>query len=191
MFSLPSSRRTRRRALFRAAPLLFVALAVGCQDPEIQQARVPRQPFTYTYEVPEGWQRIPAENLTFDVRDGEESAKVTVTSLAGSGSSLEANVARWCRQVGKPEVPAEELKQLVSEIKVSGEPAAAVDLIGSGEVPGKGRQRILGVIQTRGNRTWFIKMQGSTDLVGRQKPAFLSFVRSLNFGAEQGAPDGQ
>ena len=53
-----------------------------------------------------------------------------------------------------------------------------------GQNPASGNaERILGVIQHRDGMAWFYKMTGDADLVEQQKPAFVEFLKSLNFGA--------
>jgi hypothetical protein len=161
--------------------LLLAAAVCGCQDPEVTTGKVPARLVPFEYTAPEDWQRVPVDNLTFEVADGDETAKFTASSLAGGAGGVEANIARWKRQAGLGE---DGPKPEVTEIKVSGQPAFAVDLIGKDK-------RILGVILPRGEKTWFFKMEGPPDLVGKQKPAFHALVRSIRFAQDQGAPDGQ
>ncbi len=50
--------------------------------------------------------------------------------------------------------------------------------------PGSGdAERILGVILHRDDTAWFFKMTGDADLVEKQKPAFIAFLKSVEFGA--------
>jgi hypothetical protein len=161
--------------------LLLAAAVCGCQDPEITTSTVPARPLPFTYTAPEAWQRLPLDTLTFEVPDGDEVAKFTASSLVGPGGGVDANIERWKGQVG---LPADGPKPKVDEVKVSGQPAFAVDLIGKDK-------RILGVILPLGEKTWFFKLEGPPDLVGKQKSAFDKLVSEIRFVQDQGAADGQ
>jgi hypothetical protein len=86
-----------------------------------------------------------------------------------------ANVNRWRGQVGLPPLADDEIAKLAEKITVAGQPADLYDLAG-------GAQRILGVILHRDATAWFFKMTGDADLVENQKSAFISFLKTLQFG---------
>ena len=119
-----------------------------------------------TYRTPESWKQAPGDGISkasFEIRDGQRRAKVTITPLPGGAGGLEQNV--------------------IHEIPVDGKPGHYVDLTGAS-------RRILAVIVPRGETTWFVKMDGSVDLVGKQKANFEAFVRSLRFDGGPGGKDG-
>jgi hypothetical protein len=129
-----------------------------------------------TYEIPPGWKELPPQGIrvaSFEVREGEEKAEVTVIPLPGAVGGLLANVNRWRGEVGLPEIGKEELLKTVQPLRVAGSPAAYVDLTGPA---GK---RTLAVALPRPGQTWFFKMTGPADLVGRHKEAFEHFVASV------------
>jgi hypothetical protein len=52
----------------------------------------------------------------------------------------------------------------------------------AGTAPGSGEaERIVGVISHRDDTAWFFKMTGNTELVEKQKPAFIAFLKSVEF----------
>ena len=116
------------------------------------------------------------------------SADVSVIPLPGMPGTDDANVNRWRGQVGLPPVSPEELKKSAENVEAAGQPAQLYDI--AGQNPGSGdAARILGVIQHRADAVWFFKMTGDADLVEQQKPAFVAFLKSVNFAAAQRRPD--
>jgi hypothetical protein len=137
-----------------------------------------------TWTTPSGWtEAAPGEMrvASFKITGaGGKTADVSVIPLAGMAGGDDANVNRWRGQVGLASVSSEELQKAAEKIEAGGQPAQLYDVAGTD-------QRILGVIQHRGDMTWFYKMTGDTGLVEQQKPAFIEFLKSLNFGAAAAA----
>lgn len=149
-------------------------------------AAVKEQKADLGYRLPEGWKKAPSDGISkaaFEVRDGQQSAKVTITPLGGNAGGLEKNVNRWRTQVGLKEVNDEEVRKLVQPITIEGKDGHYVDLAGAA-------RRILAVVAVRADTTWFVKMDGPVDLVGKQKANFEAFVRSLRFDGGPGGNDG-
>ena len=139
-----------------------------------------------TWKTPDGWTEVPPSEMrvaSFKVTgpDGK-SADVSVIPLPGLAGSDEANVNRWRGQVGLSPVSPDELKKSVEDVEAASQPAQLYDI--AGQSPGSGdAERILGVIQRRDDMAWFFKMTGDAGLVEQQKPAFIAFLKSLNFAA--------
>jgi hypothetical protein len=132
------------------------------------------------YRLPEGWRKSRGSAISkvaFEVREGEQSAQVTVTPLSGAAGGLEQNVNRWREQAGLERLSDTEVRKLVQEIPAGGKSGQYVDVTGP-------KQRILGVIVPQAGASWFVKMTGPVDLVGKQKPNFEAFAGSLRFPAE-------
>jgi hypothetical protein len=128
----------------------------------------------FTYRAPEGWKELPGDGISvvsFEVGEGNQAAKVTVTP---AGGDLAANVNRWRDQVGLKPASDEEIKKDNRPIDVGGSPGQYVDLTGP-------EGRILAVLVPRGGETWFFKMKGPPDAVVRQKAAFETFIGSVRF----------
>jgi len=93
-----------------------------------------------------------------------------------------ANVNRWRGQVGLEAIADADLQKLSEKVEVAGQAADLYDLAGTS--PGSGdAERIIGVISHRDDMAWFFKMTGDAALVEAQKPAFVSFLKSVEFGA--------
>ena len=143
-------------------------------------------PTQLTWKTPEGWAEIPPTEMriaSFKVasKNGKQ-ADVSIVPLPGMAGTDAANVNRWRGQVGLSVLTDEELKKAAENVEAGGQPAQLYDIAGTN--PGSGNaDRILGVIQHRDGMAWFYKMTGDADLVEQQKPAFVEFLKSLNFGA--------
>ena len=153
--------------------------------PDISSAAAAAQP-QLTWKTPDSWTEVPPSEMrvaSFKVAgpDGK-SADVSVIPLPGLAGSDEANVNRWRGQVGLSPVSPDELKKSAEDVEAAGRPAQLYDI--AGQNPGSGdTERILGVIQRRDDMAWFFKMTGDAVLVEQQKPAFVAFLKSLNFAA--------
>jgi hypothetical protein len=139
-----------------------------------------------TWTTPSGWTEVPPSEMrvaSFKVAGaGGEQADVSVIPLPGMAGTDSANVNRWRGQVGLSVLTDDELQKAAENIEASDQPAQLYDIAGTNPAGGSA-ERILGVIQHRDNTAWFYKMTGDADLVEKQKPAFVEFLKSLNFGA--------
>jgi len=114
---------------------------------------------------------------SFTVREGDQSADITVTALPGPAGGLAANINRWRTQINLPPLPEEQLLREIREVTVSGIRGHAVEMLGPDRAAG--RERISGIVLSQGNVTWFFKMRGGADIVARQQPAFEAFANSV------------
>jgi len=135
------------------------------------------------WTLPEGWTEVAPGEMSiasFKVQSqaGAE-ADVSVVPLPGPAGGESANVNRWRGQVGLPAATPDELEKMAEEVQVGGLPGKLYDL--AGQSSGSGAKRILGVIDERNGTTWFFKMVGDAELVEQQKPAFVTFLKSLTF----------
>jgi hypothetical protein len=133
-----------------------------------------------SYTKPESWtdgQLNEFRKAAFDVKDGDKTLLITVTSLPPS--PLLANVQRWGLEVGIESLSESDLAALVKKIEVAGTQAEYVELIGPPQP--QPQRTILGVIVPRGELYWFIKLKGDAGLAQREKSNFESFVKSLKF----------
>jgi hypothetical protein len=142
-----------------------------------------------TWKTPAGWTEVPPSQMrvgSFKVA-GVDGKQADVSVVPGVGGTDLGNVNRWRGQVGLPETTDAELQKVAENVEAGGQPAQLYDIAGTNPAGG-GAQRILGVIQHRDGTAWFYKMTGDADLVEQQKPAFVEFLKSLNFGTAAAAP---
>jgi len=141
------------------------------------------------YTLPDGWQeKAPTEMrvASFGIAENGKNADVSVIPLGGMAGGDLANVNRWRGQVGLDSLADADVLKLAEKVAVGDQPADLYDLAGTSSETG-GPGRILGVILHRGDAAWFFKMTGDPDLVEKQKPAFVAFLKSFQFG-ESAAP---
>lgn len=91
------------------------------------------------WDVPDGWRQDatprPMREATLQIGEGEKSAELIVTRLAGGFGELGANINRWRGQIGMPavenaqETPQESITTPVGEakaIRLEGEKQASI-----------------------------------------------------------------
>jgi hypothetical protein len=139
---------------------------------------------TLQYTLPAGWEKKALTQMrvaSFGIAQNGKQADVSVIPLGGMAGNDPANVNRWRGQVGLSSLPDDELAKLAEKVSVGDVPGDLYDLAGTS--PGSGdAERILGVILHRDDTAWFFKMTGEAALVEAQKPAFISFLKSVQFG---------
>jgi hypothetical protein len=139
-----------------------------------------------TWKTPAGWTEVPPSEMrvaSFKVAGaGGKQADVSVIPLPGMAGTDAANVNRWRGQAGLSVLTDDELLKSGENVVAGGQPAQLYDIAGTNPDNGNA-ERIIGVIQHRAEDTWFYKMTGDADLVEQQKPAFIEFLRSLQFEA--------
>jgi hypothetical protein len=133
-----------------------------------------------TWTVPAGWQEGPLAQFlvakyVIAGADGA-SAAVNVSSLAGDGGGLPANVNRWRGQLGLPSIS----EILTSSFDVTGSTAQIVDMSGIDAKTGK-PARLVGILLPQNGRTWFYKLMGDENIVAQQKDALIKFVQSAKY----------
>ncbi|MEI8313818.1 MAG: hypothetical protein WCG79_00050 [Verrucomicrobiota bacterium] len=112
--------------------------------------------------------------------DGKQ-ADVSVIPLPGGAGGDLSNVNRWRGQVGLAPVAEEELPKLTDTVEVDGQPAALYELTGDAV-------RILAAIQRRDGMMWFFKITGDSQLVAQVRPAFVEFLKSVQFVTSTAMP---
>jgi len=137
------------------------------------------------YTLPAGWKEKELTQMrvaSFVAEENGKQADISVIPMGGMAGGDLANVNRWRGQVGLEAIADADLQKLSEKVEVAGQAADLYDLAGTS--PGSGdAERIIGVISHRDDMAWFFKMTGDAALVEAQKPAFVSFLKSVEFGA--------
>jgi hypothetical protein len=124
---------------------------------------------------PSDWTEAPAGQFLvakFLVSDGK--AAINISSSAGDGGGLSANVNRWRRQLGLEEANVEELAKLGEPLAIPDGHAVTVELAGKDAA-------LVGVVVLRPGQAWFYKLMGDPAVVGAQKQAFLKFAQGVKY----------
>jgi hypothetical protein len=91
-----------------------------------------------------------------------------------------ANVNRWRGQVGLGPEEDAVLKQSAEVVQIAGKPADLFDVAGTSSGSGD-EERIIGAILHSDDTTWYFKMMGDSPLAEKNKPAFIAFLKSVEF----------
>lgn len=134
---------------------------------------VERPKFNWT--VPEGWKPVAAGQMQvakFSVpeRDGAK-AEVSVSIFPTDTGGTLANVNRWCKQLGLPEVDAATLPPLLQPLDPALSDATLVTLK-------QDSRALLGAIVPRGGQWWFYKIMGDAAAVTAQRESFIAFAKA-------------
>ena len=141
------------------------------------------------YALPDGWQEKTPTKMrvaSFSVTDSGKQADVSVIPMGGMAGGNLANVIRWRGQVGLGPVDEDAVQKMTEKVVIAGQDADLFDIAGTSTGSG-GAERIIASVLHRDDTAWFFKITGDADLVEKQKPAFVSFLKSIQFG-ELAAP---
>jgi hypothetical protein len=139
------------------------------------------------FVTPDGWkQRTLTEQTqmrvaSFSVVENDKQADVSVIPMNGMAGGSLANVNRWRGQVGLAPITEEALPALLEKVVIAGQPADMFDLAGTNSDSGDAARVIASVLH-RDDTAWFFKLTGDSELVEKNKPAFIAFLKSVEFG---------
>jgi len=135
------------------------------------------------WKVPAGWKEIPSGPFLvakFTVGDGKSATAVNVSTSAGDGGGVLANVNRWRGQLGLPPWSETEARQQTREVALADGTATWVELSGTDGRTGQAAT-VVGAIVPHGGQTWFYKLMGEAQTVAGQKSAFTRFVEEVKY----------
>jgi hypothetical protein len=134
--------------------------------------------------VPGGWKEVPGGQFLaakFLINgDGGGQAAVNVSSSAGTGGGVAANVNRWRKQLGLGELSGDELAKVVRSITTTSGQATLVEMNGTDARSGQPAS-LVGAIVLQPGQAWFYKLMGDAPTVGAQKEAFTAFVQQVEY----------
>jgi hypothetical protein len=146
------------------------------------------------WSAPQSWrvQNRPPSPLmaAFDLGDADAPARVTISVLPGDGGGAMANVNRWRRQVGLPEV-TKLTDQPISKLDLPQTPGARgglIELVGP-SVEGKPTSAATIALIVFQNQSWFVKLTAPATRIADHRAAFIEFLASLQLpGATPSTP---
>jgi len=138
----------------------------------------------FEYELPAGWIALPPAQFreaNFRVA-GADNAECYVTTLGGGGGGLGPNVTRWCGQLKRDPLTAEQIAALPT-VTWMGQPAVLLDIEGewggmSGDASAKD-WRLVGLLQVTGDKLRTLKMTGPRELLAKELENFHRLVASF------------
>ena len=144
----------------------------------------------YAWQLPEGWTEAAPTSMrvgNFKIAASPE-AECYLTMLKGAAGGVDANINRWRRQMGQPELKPEEIAAL-PKVDVLGQSGPLVEIAGS--FTGMAGQQfenymLMGVVIALPNEALFVKMTGPEAVVKAEKDHFIAFCKSLKEGEASG-----
>ncbi len=137
-----------------------------------------------SWTVPTGWKEVSGGQFLFAkftiAGDAGAQAAVNVSTSAGDGGGLAANVSRWLGQIGKSPWTESELKANTKEIEVTGGKATLIEMTGTDGRTGQPAM-IIGATTTQNGQTWFYKLMGDPKLAAAQRETFTKFVKEVKY----------
>ena len=136
------------------------------------------------WTVPAGWQEVPGGQFLvakFTIAgEGNAQAAVNVSSSAGNGGGLMANVNRWRKQLGLGELSGDDLAIESKDIPTTSGRATLVEMKGQDARTGQPTS-LVGVMVVQPGQAWFYKLMGNGQVVAAQKVAFVKFVQEVKY----------
>jgi len=140
-------------------------------------------PSEFAYTLPTGWQEAPATAMrSVNLKIGEAS-ECYVTVLGGDGGGLGANLNRWRKQMGQPDLSEADLAALPKHPLLGADASYIVidgTFSGMGGIGEKPDYRMLGLAQIADGRAVFVKFTGPRAEIEAQTANFEAFVTSLS-----------
>jgi len=139
---------------------------------------------TPQWTAPPDWKEVPGGQFLvakFTIAGtGNAQAAVNVSSSAGNGGGLAANVNRWRKQLGLGELSAEELAKTAKTIDTPTGKVTLVEMSGTDARSGQPAS-LVGAIALQPGQAWFYKLMGDSTIVAAQKEAFSKFVQEVKY----------
>ena len=144
--------------------------------------------------APQSWRsqsRPPSPLLAaFDIGDADAPARVTISVLPGDGGGALANVNRWRKQVGLPEVTKLQ-DQPISKLDMPKTPGARgglIELVGPA-IEGKPAMAASIALIVFENQSWFVKLTAPAQQITNHRAAFVEFIASIQLPGTAASAD--
>jgi hypothetical protein len=132
------------------------------------------------WKAPSGWKEVPGGQFLvakFTIAgEGNAQAAVNISSSAGNGGGVAANVNRWRKQLGLNELTGDEIAKSIQTIN----DVTFVEMTGTDARSGQAAA-LVGAIVLRPGQAWFYKLMGDAVVVAGQKDAFTKFVQEVKY----------
>jgi hypothetical protein len=138
-----------------------------------------------SWTLPAGWQetksasRMTVAAFTITGKNGKE-AQVAITPLRGMAGKEVPIINMWRQQVGLSEISADEAQKQLQPIQIGPDSGKMFEV--TGKTPNDPQEiKIVTAMVHKADTSWFYKLAGDVDVVEAEKPAFVSFLKSIKF----------
>ena len=139
----------------------------------------------FLWELPEGWQEkalTPMRTANFGLADNP-AVECYIIVLKGTGGGIVANINRWQRQMGQPELSSEAVAAL-PVLEMLGQSVSYVEIDGTYQGMTGAAQPDFMMLATAcplADETVFVKMTGPAAAVEAEKENFKAFCTTLHY----------
>jgi len=137
------------------------------------------------YKSPPGWKDEGATRTrvaNFSIARDNQAAEVAVMPFPGMGGSDLQFVNLWREQLKLPAAPEEDILKFMTRIVVNEQQGKLFDVTGPApSAEGQRQDRIIVAVVPVDGLSWFFKLTGDAALVEKEKPAFMEFLKSVEF----------
>jgi hypothetical protein len=136
----------------------------------------------FTYQAPAEWSQAPASGMrkaAFAVKEGDNTAEVTVISLPSGAGQLLPNVNRWRGQLGLDPLEESEVMSIVRAMQIDETDGHYIQRMA--ENPAGTGQATIAAMVLHGGTVWFFKLTGDDELVQQEEANFEKFLDSVKF----------
>ncbi len=138
------------------------------------------------YTAPAGWEQLPGGGMRaahFGVTgQNGNKADVSVVPLPGATAPDSDIINMWRQQIGLKLVETNETAAQGQKVDIGPVQGQFFDLVSAEPlIDNKYKAGILAALLRHEQAIWVFKMTGEAELVQQQKPAFLSFLKSVRF----------
>ena len=136
------------------------------------------------WTAPASWRVKPTSAMrkgSYAVPGAEGTeADLSITAFPGDVGGTLANVNRWRGQLELPPLAESDLETALTHLDIGSLHADVVEFASTSSAK---PQRMIGAIVPFNGATWFFKLTGPDALVAQEKPAFLSFLKTVKASA--------
>jgi hypothetical protein len=170
------------------------AFLAGCGQNNTRVYSIPKDPQARPpWKLPAGWEERPAGGMRaarFAVTGTNAEADVSIFPFKDYGGGASDVVNLWRGQLQLEPTDDASISNSLERIEVGGGPGGLIETASKEAVFENGaRARFLAAMVRHDNTSWFIRISGEDAFVRAQKPAFVEFLRSLNFDALSARPE--
>jgi hypothetical protein len=190
-----------RRISLLFSALVFCSLVSSCRKDDVEVYRVPKtidaanpapgiaamsRHREVSWKIPPGWQEQAPSQMrlgSFLIQGrNDQTAEVSIVSLAGEAGGELANINRWRQQIALPPLSESEANHEIQVVDFTGRKMKLVNFVSTTNViDGKFKKRVIAAVYLYRGQSWFFKLAGDDVTVQKSQDDFMTFLKGLEF----------